>query len=81
MLDNILTGHAVALRYVKFLALKLKSKDKEVVQLTKFLIDVVDDPVKLRQRYKDIFSNYRIDSEDKKEIVYITEKILEFINK
>lgn len=81
MSDNILTGHDVAVRYLKFLSLKLESDDAEVVDMAQYICDSADDAIELRQRYKQLFSKYRINSQDKKEIVYMTEKILEYINK
>ena len=81
MSDNILTGHDVAVRYIKFLSLKLESDNAEVAEMAKYICDSVDDSVELKQRYKQLFSKYRINTQDKKEIVYITEKILEYINK
>lgn len=81
MSDNILTGHDVAIRYIKFLSLKMESDDLEVVEMAKYIHDEVNDAVVLRERYRKLFSRYKLDSEDKKQIVYITEKILEYINK
>jgi hypothetical protein len=81
MSDSILTGHQVALRYINFLSLKMQSNDSDVAELAKYIHECTDNVDELRKRYKQLFSKYKIDSEDKKQIVYITEKILEFINK
>jgi hypothetical protein len=77
MSDKILQGKEIAQRYLSFLQKFDSPLAKQFSVLAEQCFDQ-DDMTKYIAEYKKLFSNYSINTDEMKQIVYIIERIREY---